>query len=344
MPLRLVHRPKSPHWIIRGTVRRVRVEESSGTSDKRIAEEIRAKREAQLLAESAYGRRATATFAEAALSYLEAGGDKRFLEPVIKHFGTTPLAKIDQDAIDHGARKLYPLVSDSTRDRQFYTPTSAVLKHAAKRRWCLAIILERPRAPRGRIRWLTLEEANRLIEGCGDHLRPLVTFMLYTGARAGEALWLDWRHVDLTRSHVIFVNTKNGDSRGVPLHQRALLALANLPHREGEVFRRPDGFPYERPKRIDDTSAGSRFKNAFASACKRASISDFSPHDCRHTWATWHYAKNRDLGALMKLGGWKTIAMVMRYAHVNVDELKHTIDRLPGGNLGDLEPRKENIV
>jgi integrase len=340
MSLRLVRRPKSPHWIIRGTVRRVRVEESSGTSDKRVAEEIRAKREAQILAESVYGRRATATFAEAALSYLEAGGNKKFLEPVIKHFGTTPLARIDQDAIDHGARKLYPLVSSSTRNRQFYTPTSAVLKHAAKRGWCSAIILERPGAPPSRIRWLTLEEANRLIECSGDHLRPLVTFLLYTGARPGEALWLDWRNVDLTRSHVIFANAKNGESRGVPLNQRALLALANLPHREGEVFRRPDGLPYERPKRIDDTSAGSRIKRAFAGACKRAGISDFSPHDCRHTWATWHYAENRDLGALMKLGGWKTIAMVMRYAHVNVGELKHTIDRLPGGNLGESASRK----
>ena len=172
MSLRLVHRPKSPHWIIRGTVRRVRVEESSGTSDKRIAEEIRAKREAQILAESVYGRRATATFAAAALSYLEAGGNKKFLEPVIKHFGTIPLAKIDQDAIDHGARKLYPLVSPSTRNRQFYTPTSAVLKHAAKRGWCSAMILERPRTPPSRFRWLTLEEANRLIEFSGDHLRP----------------------------------------------------------------------------------------------------------------------------------------------------------------------------
>jgi integrase len=193
MSLRLVRRPKSPYWIIRGTVRRIRVEESSGTSDKRVAEEIRAKREAEILAESVYGRRATATFAEASLSYLEAGGDKKFLEPVIKHFGTIPLTKIDQDAIDRGALKLYPLVSASTRNRQFYTPTSAVLKHAAKRGWCTAIILERPSVPPGRIRWLTLQEANELIECSGDHLRPLVTFMFYTGARAGEALWLDWR-------------------------------------------------------------------------------------------------------------------------------------------------------
>src|ERR1700735_4297874 len=74
MPIRLVRRAKSPHWIMRGTVRGVRVEESTGTGDKRAAEEIRAKREAEILAQSVYGRRATATFAEAALSYLECGG------------------------------------------------------------------------------------------------------------------------------------------------------------------------------------------------------------------------------------------------------------------------------
>lgn len=86
---------------------------------------------------------------------------------------------------------------------------------------------------------------------------------------------------------------------------------------------------------VDDTSAGTRIKNAFAGACRRAEISDFHPHDCGHTWATWHYAKNRDLGALMRLGGWKSERMVMRYAHVNVGELQHTIDKLPGGFLGN---------
>ena len=37
----------------------------------------------------------------------------------------------------------------------------------------------------------------------------------------------------------------------------------------------------------------------------------------------------------MRRGGWKTVSMVMRYVHANVDEHRHTIDRLPGGNLGD---------
>src|SRR5262245_44935087 len=144
MPLRLVRRARSPNWIIRGTVRGVRVEESTGTTKRRIAEEIRANREAELLAQSVYGRRATCTFAEAALTYVEGGGSKRFLEPVVRYFGTTPLARIDQDAIERGARKTYPGRSNATLDRQFFTPAAAVLRHAAKRGWCALPILERP--------------------------------------------------------------------------------------------------------------------------------------------------------------------------------------------------------
>jgi integrase len=344
MPIRLVRRPKSPNWIIRGTLRGIRVEESTGTDNKKVAEEIRAKREAEILAQSIYGRRATATFAEAALSYLEKGGDKRFVAKVIRHFGTTPLAKVDQNAIDVGARKVYPNTSAATRNRQFYTPASAVIKHAAKRGWCPQVVLERPKMPPGRVRWLS-PEAERLIDSCGGHLRPLAIFLLYSGARIGEALWLDWRDVDLKRSHVTFPvepgrRTKNNEPRGVPLHPRVRAVLANLPHRDGVLFRRPDGLPYERLRNDEnDTSAGNRIKKAFAAACKRAGIKNFTPHDCRHTWATWHYAKNRDLLALQRLGGWKTLSMVTRYAHVNVGELAHSINNLPwpdaGGKLGD---------
>jgi integrase len=357
MPLQLVRRPKSPCWIIRGTLRGVRVEQSTGTGNRKFAEEIRAKREAEILAEFVYGRRATVTFAQASVSYLENNGYKRFFEKAIRYFGNTPLAKIDQNAIDVGARVVYPTASAATRDRQFYTPVSAIIKHAAKRGWCPHTVMERPKKSPGRVRSLTPDEAERLISSCNEHLRPLVIFLFYTGARIGEALWLMLDDVDLTRSHVIFPldpagrrRTKNNEARGVPLHPRVRAALANLPHREGEVFRRPDGMPYERLRQdANDTSAGDRIKKAFAGACRRAGIKNFTPHDCRHTWATWHYAKNRDLLALQRLGGWKTLAMVTRYAHVNVGELAHTIDNLPwnemtGGNLGDRATVEEKTA
>jgi integrase len=335
MPLRIVRRPKSPYWVVRGTVRGVRVEESTGTSDRRVAEEIRTTREAEILTESVFGRRAVVTFAGAALSYLESDGERRFMVPILKHFGTTALGRIDQDSIDKAARKILPNASDATRNRQVYTPIAAVMHHAAKRKLCAALILERPHIDKVEVRWLSIEEAERLIEAAADHLRPLLIFLFYTGARCGEALWLDWRNVDLSRGHVSFPKTKNDDARGVPLHPRVVAALANLPHRDGEVFRKPNGEPYTRPRRDDDKSAGARIKKGFSAACRRAGIEDFTPHGCRHTWATWHYAANRDLGALMRLGGWKSERMVMRYAHVNVAELRHTILALPGGNLGD---------
>src|SRR5207244_8842849 len=84
-----------------------------------------------------------------------------------------------------------------------------------------------------RIRWITIDEADKLIASSALHLRPLVIFLLYTGARVGEALWLDWRDVDLDRAHATFPKTKNGDARGVPLHPRVTASLKRLGHRDG---------------------------------------------------------------------------------------------------------------
>ncbi|HDZ73511.1 MAG TPA: site-specific integrase [Aurantimonas coralicida] len=343
MPLRVVSRPKSPLLYIRGTIAGVRVEESAGTSSRKLAEEYRAKREAEIYKEGLYGRGVSRTFAEAVVSYLETRGSApRFMGKVLDHFDTTPLAKITLDAIDEGARKIYPKASAATRDRQFYTPTIAVLKHAAKRGWCAPIIVERPKKSKGAVvRWLTPEEAERLISACAPHLRPIVVFLLYTGARVGEALWLEWRSISLDRAHVSFDETKSDYPRGGWLHTRLVAELANLPHREGEVFRRPDGEPYQPLKGGDDTSAGTRIGTAFKSACKRAGITSFRVHDCRHTWATWHYQQNRDLTALMRLGGWRSEKMVLRYAHQNVGEFAASIERLPGGILGECSENKE---
>ena len=339
--LKLQQRHSSPYWYIRGTVRGQSVDESTGTTIKKAAEEVRVKREAELLEQSIHGRRVTMTFSQAALSYLELGGDKRFMAPVLKHFGTTKLARIGQHEIDNAAKKLYPSAAPSTLVRQVYTPVSAVLQHAAKRGWCTVQKLERPELPEGRVRWLTKDEAERLIAACAPHLRPLVIFLLYTGARCGEALWITWKDIDLNSRHVSFINTKNGTNRGVPLHHRVVSELDVLRtnrvtrqdrSRDGgaNVFTTQAGSGYGTPVQSDgsDSSAGSRIKSAFGGAVRRAGLRDFHPHDCRHTWATWHYQANRDLGALQRLGGWKTLSMVMRYAHTNVAELSSTIDRI----------------
>jgi integrase len=325
MPLKLVKRHGSPFFYIRGTVRGISVDESTGIplENRRAAETVRAKREWELTEQSIHGAKVTATYLQAAVLYFEAGGERRYQKRLVEYFGTTALSKIDQAAIDRAAQSLLPNASNATRNRQIHTPISAVLKHAAARGLCDYRPVKRPAPGKGRIRWISPEEADRLIE-FGRHLRPLLIFLFYTGARISEALYLDWRQVDLSREQVQFLDTKNGESRGVPLHPRVLAALHAIPHRDGTVFRRPDGQPYERK-----SDGGGMIKTAFKGACRRAGIANFHPHDCRHTWASWHYAANRDLIALMELGGWKSEKMVRRYTHINVSHLTRSIDALP---------------
>jgi integrase len=342
--LKVVKRPKSPYWYLRGTVKGQSVEESTGTSDKALAEEIRAAREAELFKEAVYGKQSVVTFAHSVVDYLELGGDGRFLKPLLDHFGVTLLRHIDQDAIDRAAQKLLPKASNSTLNRQVYTPASAVLHHAARKGWCAVPILARPKQPKAVVRWIKPDEANRLIEACAPHLRPLVVFLLYSGARAGEALWLDWDNVDLKKRQVTFPKTKNGEPRSVPLHSRVVEELHKIDYRNGEVFRTPSGEPYTRPKGVADTSAGSRIGSAFSGACRRAGIKDFRVHDCRHTWASWHYQANRDLAKLQELGGWKTPTMVFRYAHTNVEHHAESIENLPWGKSGDKAADKTGTL
>jgi Site-specific recombinase XerD len=266
---------------------------------------------------------------------MEAGGERSHLEPILRAIGNKPLARIGQAEIEALAKKLKPEGSGATVNRHIYTPVAAVLHHAARKKWCEKPVLARPKTPPGRIRWVKHDDAERMIEAAAPHLRPLVVFLFSTGARISEALYLDWHDVDLERAHVVFPETKNGEPRGVPLHPRAVAALSALPHRTGAVFRTQKGAPYG----DRGGAGGGQVKTAWRGMLKRAGIEDFSPHDCRHTWATWHYQANHDLTALMKLGGWKSVQMVMRYAHANTSELAGTIDIIWGKSGEPTLPR-----
>src|SRR5262249_59304425 len=80
----------------------------------------------------------------------------------------------------------------------------------------------------------------------------------------------------------------------------------------GRVFRHRSG-PYEGR----DRGYGGQIKTAWRGALQRAGLDpELTPHDLRHTWASWHYALNRDLLALKIEGGWSSVSLVERYAHL----------------------------
>ena len=130
------------------------------------------------------------------------------------------------------------------------------------------------------------------------------------------------------------------------------------------MFRRPA----RKGKKVGPAYArriggGGQISTAWLGACRRAGFAELvkvargkdgrarkvykatiTPHDCRHTWATWFYAETRDLRALMELGGWKSISMVLRYAHVNPDHLQAQINSLPGGAPAVHASEQEGLV
>lgn len=179
--------------------------------------------------------------------------------------------------------------------------------------------------PDVRIRWITPEEADRLIQELTkskrtEALAELVRFSLATGLRESNVTGLEWSRVDLER-RVLWVEgyqSKNGLAFNLPLSAEAIL-----------VLRRQQG---KHPRWVF-TYYGKRVKRgntkAFKAALKRAGISNFRWHDLRHTWASWHVQNGTPIPVLQQLGGWKTLAMVMRYAHLGASHLAEFADNVP---------------
>ena len=176
---------------------------------------------------------------------------------------------------------------------------------------------------KGRIRWETRENMDNLIEDFkarkNYHLADMVDFTLETGLRASNVTGLQKHQIDFTnRTATIYGDeSKNEETFTIPLTNRAVVILRrNIEDEYDHVFR-------YRKKPIRKVG-----KRSFRKALKRCKIKDFTWHDLRHTWATWHIAAGTPLRILMELGGWKDIKSVMIYAHVDTDHLKEFADNL----------------
>jgi hypothetical protein len=127
MPLKLfpprTDKGSAPSWTIRGTYLGCYVNKST------LAEKIRKRMERDIESGVLTSKQQTG-FAAAADAYMMAGGDNRFLRPLILHLGNTPLDQIGQVAIDKAAAEVYPVATAATRNRQVSTPIIAVLRRA----------------------------------------------------------------------------------------------------------------------------------------------------------------------------------------------------------------------
>ncbi len=157
-----------------------------------------------------------------------------------------------------------------------------------------------------RLRFLSQEECQALIEACSPHLKPIVITALNTGMRRGEILGLKWSQVDLRHGFILLERTKNGERREIPINSTLRATLEAIPHgHESEyVFTDRNGRPFKEVKR------------SFETALKRGGISDFRFHDLRHTFASHLVMAGVDITTVKELLGHKTLTMTLRYSHL----------------------------
>jgi integrase len=165
---------------------------------------------------------------------------------------------------------------------------------------------------KGIVRWLTHEEANKLVLELPEHLALMVNFTLATGLRESNVTGLQWSQIDLQHRccWVNAENSKSGKSIAVPLNDAAL-SVVRMQIGKNETFV----FTYK-GKQV--TRANNK---AWRKALVRAGINDFRWHDLRHTWASWHVQNGTPLNVLKELGGWADLTMVLRYAHLSSEHL-----------------------
>jgi hypothetical protein len=105
----LKKRHGSKFWTARGTYCGIKVDRSLRTGDRGEAQLLLAKIQKQIYDEQtgqSGGDSFGPTFAEAVINYVQKGGERRFLEPLLKYFGDLPIKKVDQAAIDQAVISL----------------------------------------------------------------------------------------------------------------------------------------------------------------------------------------------------------------------------------------------
>jgi len=167
--------------------------------------------------------------------------------------------------------------------------------------------------PKRRVRYLTEEEAWKLIRELPSHQRGMATLAWHTGLRMSNVTQLKWEHIDMQTRTIVVPDTKNGEPLGVYINQVALEVIRNQIGKHQEYV-----FVYKgNPVKQCSTKAWKKAK-------ERAGIKDFRWHDLRHTWASHHVQNNTPLYALQEQAGWKSPGMVRRYAHLSASDFaKH---------------------
>ena len=320
-----------------------RIQRSTGTGDRQQASEYEAKLKSDLWRVYHLGEKPRLLWKEAVVRFMKETQNKdrvneisifKYLDPLFGHLYLDEIRRMHIDTIIQ--QRLDEGVSNATVNR-LLQKLRAVLNKAHKE-WevkCEPPYIKLLKEPKKRVRWLTENEAHRLILALRPHIADMALFSLETGLRESNVTLLRWEQVDLSQRLVYIEGDdilKSDKAFVVPLSDTAI-----------EVIKRQIGRHCERVFTYKGKPVRRANTKSFKQACKNAGIENFRWHDLRHTWATWHVQRGTPLEVLQELGGWTDYKMVQRYAHFSHDHLLKYVNKKTVNNVSTIFPTPREI-
>lgn len=255
----------------------------------------------------------------------------------LNHFREEVVAKC-RDKLANSSDKYGRPRSASTVNRYLCTLGSVV--SIAIREWRLLSSsplksVRKLAEPRGRTRFLTKEDRERLLLACKEsqcpHLYPITLLALLTGMRRGEILGLKWKDIDLNQRRLTLHRTKNGDRRVLPLIGPLLEMLMSL-----KKLRKEDKNEdvYLFPGRSGKEPIN--FRKSWNIALDKARIIDFHFHDTRHDFISVMAELGYPLHVISMIVGHRSHSITAtRYSHLNLDHAQEALGRI-GNTLSNF--------
>jgi integrase len=176
--------------------------------------------------------------------------------------------------------------------------------------------VKKPIVRNGRVRRLKLDEEAALIRASllhkGGWLSSVIVLAIETAMRRGEIAALRIEDIDFQSRVAILRETKNGETRIVPLSLRAMCAIESLA--SGKSAGRLVGVNAD------------AITGAFQTAVKRASLIDLRVHDLRHEGVSRLFEKGLNALEVAAISGHKTLSMLQRYTHLKATDLVKKLD------------------
>lgn len=259
------------------------------------------------------------TWQEASDYWLEQTADKRSHADDVRYaafwnekLNGLSLSQLTRDRLEAVLDAKAKEASKSTANR-YRAYLVSVLNMAVDKEWLATTIrVKRYAEPKGKERFLTMEQIGRLLAELPKHQRDMAEFALATGARQGAVKRLRWADVNVERKMAWITpeNSKSEKAVPLPLNGKALEILARCQGDHREFVFTYEGEPVENVNTA-----------AWTKALSRAGLAGVRWHDLRHTWASHHAMNGTPLQALQTMGGWSDPKMVRRYAHFSPESL-----------------------